>query len=30
VTSGVLGEESLALLQSFFREARQRKRMDES
>jgi len=30
VTAGVLGEESLALLQSFFREARQRKRMDES
>lgn len=30
VTSGVLGDESLALLQSFFREARQRKRMDES
>ena len=30
VTSGVLGEESLALLQSFFREARQRKRTDES
>ena len=30
VTSGVLGEESLALLQSFFREARQRKRLDES
>lgn len=30
VSSGVLGEESLALLQSFFREARQRKRMDES
>lgn len=30
VTSGVLGEESLALLQSFFREARQRKRMEES
>ena len=30
VTAGVLGEESLALLQSFFREARQRKRTDES
>jgi tRNA(adenine34) deaminase len=30
VTSGVLGDESLALLQSFFREARQRKKMDES
>jgi tRNA(adenine34) deaminase len=30
VTSGVLGDESLALLQSFFREARQRKRIDES
>jgi len=30
VTAGVLGEESLALLQSFFREARLRKRMDES
>ena len=30
VTAGVLGDESLALLQSFFREARQRKKMDES
>jgi tRNA(adenine34) deaminase len=30
VTAGVLGDESLALLQSFFREARQRKRMEES
>jgi len=29
VTAGVLGDESLALLQSFFREARQRKRMEE-
>jgi hypothetical protein len=25
-----LGEESLSLLQSFFRESRQRKQMDES
>lgn len=30
VTAGVMGEESLALLQSFFREARQRKKMGES
>ena len=30
VTAGVMGEESLALLQSFFREARQRKKMTES
>ena len=30
VTSGVLGDDSLALLQSFFREARQRKKMEES
>lgn len=30
VTAGVMGEESLALLQSFFREARQRKKMNES
>ncbi|MEP2774836.1 MAG: tRNA adenosine(34) deaminase TadA [Luteolibacter sp.] len=30
VTAGVMGEESLHLLQSFFREARQRKKMGES
>lgn len=30
VTAGVMGEESLSLLQSFFREARQRKKMGES
>ena len=30
VTAGVMGEESLALLQSFFREARQRRKSDES
>ena len=30
VTSGVLGDDSLALLQSLFREARQRKKMEES
>jgi tRNA(adenine34) deaminase len=30
VVAGVMGEESLALIQSFFRQARQRKRMDES
>jgi len=30
VTAGVMGEESLALLQSFFREARQRKKMQDS
>ncbi|MBG7607613.1 MAG: nucleoside deaminase [Verrucomicrobia bacterium] len=30
VTAGVMGEESLDLLQSFFREARQRKKMAES
>lgn len=30
ITAGVMGEESLALLQSFFREARQRKKMQDS
>ena len=30
VTAGVMSEESLALLQSFFREARQRNKMTES
>ncbi|QTN34087.1 nucleoside deaminase [Akkermansiaceae bacterium] len=30
VTAGILGQESLALLQSFFREARQRNKMEES
>ena len=30
VTAGVMGEESVALLQSFFREARQRKKMQDS
>ena len=30
VTAGVMGDESLALLQSFFRQARQRNKMDQS
>ena len=30
VTAGVLSDECLAMIQSFFREARQRKKMEES
>jgi tRNA(adenine34) deaminase len=30
VTAGIMGEECLVLIQSFFREARQRKKMEES